>query len=82
MIPVQECVDLVIDSAFVGIRKPDPAIFKLTLERLDPMLKPGECVFLDDVESNVDSARALGLQGIVVTPDPDHTVSALWQLLG
>ena len=34
MLPVDELFELVVDSAFVGMRKPDPAIYELTLERL------------------------------------------------
>lgn len=84
LIPMEE-VDLVVDSAFTGIRKPDPAIYRLTLEQLGryrgSALGPEECVFLDDVESNVRSAEALGIRGIVVTPEPEETVSRLWKLL-
>lgn len=43
--------------------KPDPAIYQLLLERYN--LKPEECVFLDDTEKNVISARNMGMQGIV-----------------
>ena len=34
MLPVDEIFELVVDSAFVGMRKPDPRIYELTLERL------------------------------------------------
>ena len=43
--------------------KPDPAIYQLLLERYN--LKPEECVFLDDTEKNVISARNMGMQSIV-----------------
>lgn len=50
--------DVVVDSAFVGLRKPDPAIYALTEERLGV---PGtEIVFLDDFVENCDAARAAG----------------------
>lgn len=84
MLPMEQ-VDLVVDSAFAGIRKPNPAIYRLTLEQLarhrGSALRPEECVFLDDVESNVRSAEALGIRGIVVTPSPEETVSRLWTVL-
>ncbi|MTD58038.1 HAD-IA family hydrolase [Amycolatopsis sp. RM579] len=47
-------------SGDVGVAKPDPEIFKLLLERLD--VPADECVFFDDRESNVEGARAAGLQ--------------------
>ena len=80
MIPMQH-VDLVVDSAFEGIRKPDPAIFHLTLQKLGAGLHPGQCIFLDDVQSNVQSAINIGMQGFTVTPDPDETVATLSKIL-
>jgi len=80
MIPLQ-AVDLIIDSAFAGVRKPDPAIFHLTLQGLGNV-PAQQCIFLDDVESNVVAARALGMEGMLVTPDPNETVTHLWRALG
>lgn len=42
--------------------KPDPAIYKLLLDRFG--LKAEECVFLDDVLQNVEAARECGFYGI------------------
>lgn len=59
-------VDVVIDSCEVGLRKPNPAIFELTVERLGGM--PFErCLFLDDFPWNVAAAAALGFQTMHVT---------------
>jgi len=80
MIPMQH-VDVVVDSAFEGVRKPDPAIFNLTLQKLSGQLSAGQCVFLDDVQSNVEAAIAVGMQGFVVTANPDETVSTLRKFL-
>ena len=63
MLPVDEIFELVVDSAFVGCRKPDPEIYELTLERLGGP-DPGACLFIDDIEPNVDAARALGLRAV------------------
>jgi epoxide hydrolase-like predicted phosphatase len=60
---IDELFDVVVDSAFVGMRKPDPAIFELTLERLGGAA-PERCVFVDDLEPNCDAARALGMAAI------------------
>jgi putative hydrolase of the HAD superfamily len=60
---VDELFELVVDSAFVGLRKPDPAIFELTLERLGG-IAPGRCVFVDDLDVNCEAARALGMAAV------------------
>jgi putative hydrolase of the HAD superfamily len=61
-LPIDEIFEVVVDSGFVGIRKPDPAIYALTLERLG--LPAGACVFVDDLEHNVVAARELGFAGV------------------
>jgi putative hydrolase of the HAD superfamily len=60
---VDELFELVVDSAFVGLRKPDPAIFTLTLERLGGVA-PERCVFLDDLDVNCAAARQLGMAAV------------------
>jgi putative hydrolase of the HAD superfamily len=60
---IDELFDLVVDSAFVGLRKPDPAIFTLTLDRLGGV-EPERCVFVDDLELNCEAARALGMAAV------------------
>jgi putative hydrolase of the HAD superfamily len=59
---IDELFEVVVDSAFVGVRKPDPAIYELTLERLG--LGGEECVFVDDLELNCETARALGMLAV------------------
>ncbi|MDX6697704.1 MAG: putative hydrolase of the superfamily [Solirubrobacteraceae bacterium] len=61
-LPVDELFELVVDSAFVGMRKPDPEIYELTLSRLG--LPAQACLFLDDLDVNVTAARDLGLHAI------------------
>ena len=60
---VDELFELVVDSAFVGLRKPDPAIYSLTLERLGGVA-PERCVFVDDLDVNCDAARELGMTAV------------------
>jgi len=64
MLPVDEIFELVVDSAFVGMRKPDRPIYELTLERLGEGIEPGECLFVDDVAVNVETARELGMSAV------------------
>jgi putative hydrolase of the HAD superfamily len=62
MLPVDEIFEVVVDSAFVGSRKPEPEIYQVTLERLG---LPGErCLFVDDVEINCDAAREAGMAAV------------------
>jgi HAD superfamily hydrolase (TIGR01509 family) len=50
------------------MRKPEAGIYELTLERLREAgadgLEPGECLFVDDVEVNVEAARDLGMTAV------------------
>ncbi|HSP65266.1 MAG TPA: HAD family phosphatase, partial [Candidatus Deferrimicrobium sp.] len=62
LLPVDELFDVVVDSSQVQLRKPDPAIFLLTCERLG--LEPAECLFVDDLRCNVDAATELGMTTI------------------
>jgi len=62
MLPVDEIFDVVVDSAFVGSRKPEPRIYEITLERLGT--SAGTAVFVDDVEVNCEGARQLGITAV------------------
>ena len=65
MLPeIDEIFEVVVDSAFVGMRKPDPAIYELTVERLGDGITPADCIFIDDIEVNCDAARALGMAAV------------------
>lgn len=59
---IQDAFDDVIFSAEVHLKKPDPRIFTLALERLQ--LSPQDAVFVDDFLHNVEGARAVGMQGL------------------
>jgi putative hydrolase of the HAD superfamily len=62
MLPVDEIFELVVDSAFVGLRKPEPEIYELTLERFG---MPAEaCLFVDDLAHNCEGAREAGMSAV------------------
>jgi putative hydrolase of the HAD superfamily len=61
---IDELFEVVVDSAFVVLRKPDPAIYELTLERLGDGVRPADCVFVDDLDVNCEAARALGMTAV------------------
>lgn len=77
----------VIESAAVGIRKPDPAIFRLALSRND--LKPDEVLVVgDSLKNDIQPAHTLGIPTVwfsphadAVPPEADHHITELRQLL-
>ena len=71
--------DVFVESAVVGIRKPDPRIFTLACEALGGA--PGEAVVLDDIGRHRKAARALGMTTIKVD-DPDVALGELERILG
>ena len=70
--------DIVVESAIVGLRKPDPRIYTLVCERLG--VPPPRVAFLDDIGRNLKPARALGMATIKVD-DPDQALRELGALL-
>jgi putative hydrolase of the HAD superfamily len=61
-LPVDEIFDVVVDSAFVGARKPEPRIYQITLERLE--VRPAAALLIDDFEVNCTAARELGINSV------------------
>jgi putative hydrolase of the HAD superfamily len=78
-LPIDEIFETVVDSAFVGLRKPDPAIYAIVLERLG--LPAEECAFVDDIAVNVEAARALGF-AVVHFRDTGQAAAELDAVLG
>ena len=71
--------DVFVESAVVGLRKPDPRIYQLVCRELD--VAPAAAVFLDDIGSNLKAARALGMTTIKVD-DPDAALAELERVVG
>lgn len=80
LFPVDELFEVVVDSCEVGVRKPDPAIFAIALERLGG-IAPDRAVFLDDAPGNVAGAERAGLHTILVD-DVGDALAKLDELLG
>ena len=57
-----ELFDAVVISGEVGMRKPEPAIYRLAAERVGAA--PQECVFVDDLGTNLKGAVAVGRVGV------------------
>jgi putative hydrolase of the HAD superfamily len=77
-LPIDELFEVVVDSAFVGTRKPEPEIYAITLERLG--LPATACAFVDDLEINVEAAREAGMHGVVFR-DTAQAIAELESLL-
>ena len=71
--------DVFIESSIVGIRKPDPRIYRLACEQLS--IEPHQAVFLDDIGHNLKPARELGMMTIKVA-DPTQALRDLETVLG
>ncbi|MUL39973.1 HAD family phosphatase [Streptomonospora sp. PA3] len=74
-----EALDDVVISGEVGMRKPEPEIFRHAIELVG--LAPEECVFIDDMEDNVHAAVELGMIGILHR-DPAETRDRLAETCG
>jgi putative hydrolase of the HAD superfamily len=79
MLPIDELFELVVDSGFEGVRKPDPRIYEVTLDRLG--VAPQSTLFVDDMEINCDAARALGMHAVHFRANA-QAIDEIEQLLG
>ncbi|MGE0232224.1 MAG: HAD family hydrolase [Flavobacteriaceae bacterium] len=67
--PFLGAFDTAVVSGEVRLIKPDPAIYRVLLERTAH--RAGECVFIDDRQANIDAAAALGFDAIRFTGEPE-----------
>ncbi len=78
MLPVDEIFELVIDSGWVGYRKPERQIYEITLERLG--LPASACLFVDDLEVNCEAARELGFTAVQYR-EPEQAIAEVRAVL-
>lgn len=76
---LRELFDAYVESAIVGLRKPDPRIYQLACRELG--VAPEDSVFLDDIGANLKAARALGMHTIKVDT-PEQALAELESALG
>ena len=76
---VMEIFEVVIESSKVGIRKPDPEIYKLACQKLG--VDPKDAVYLDDLGINCKPAHQLGMKAIKVVK-PEDALKELSQATG
>jgi putative hydrolase of the HAD superfamily len=80
LLPYEELFDDVVDSHLVGMRKPNPAIYRLALERLGATAD--RTAFLDDIASNVAAAQAEGMVGVLVEDGGEAAIARVRELAG
>jgi epoxide hydrolase-like predicted phosphatase len=76
---VEAHFDLTVISGQVGLRKPDPAIYQLAIERSGG--DAADCLFIDDLPANLEVARELGMRTIHHTGDVTPTAAAVHRFL-
>jgi putative hydrolase of the HAD superfamily len=69
---------VIVESSKVGLRKPDPRIYRMACDELG--VDPSAAIYLDDLGVNLKPARAMGMTTLKVT-DPDATLDELEGLL-
>jgi putative hydrolase of the HAD superfamily len=61
---LHDIFEFIVDSAFVGMRKPDPEIYELVLSRFGNGVSFEDCVFIDDTDVNCAAAADLGMAAV------------------
>jgi epoxide hydrolase-like predicted phosphatase len=77
--PLEPLFDAFIESSALGLRKPDPRIYRHACSVIE--VEPARTVFLDDIGRNLKTARELGMTTIKVD-EPEAALAELEQVLG
>jgi epoxide hydrolase-like predicted phosphatase len=77
--PLEPLFDAFIESSALGLRKPDPRIYRHACSVIE--VEPARTVFLDDIGRNLKTARELGMTTIKVD-EPEAALAELEQILG
>lgn len=86
MLPIDELFETIVDSGFVGTRKPESRIYEITYEQIKSLpelhdVKPEECVLVDDIEINCEAARKFGFQAVRYHGSCDSVTSQVGELV-
>ena len=76
---IMKMFDVVVESAKVGVRKPDPRIYEMACSELK--VDPSDCAYLDDLGINCKPAAALGMTAIKVV-SPEQALEDLENVVG
>ena len=75
---IERVIELIVSADDCPVGKPDPAIYLLTLKRLNdvvrPLLRPDECLVIEDSKAGIRAARAAGMPvlGLATTYPADE----------
>ncbi len=75
---IERAIELIVSADDCQVGKPDPAIYLMTLQRLNddvrPLLMPGECLVIEDSKAGIQAARAAGMPvlGLATTYPADE----------
>jgi epoxide hydrolase-like predicted phosphatase len=75
---LESTFDVAVDSGEVGVRKPEPAVYEVLVERLGVPAR--QCLFVDDKEENCVAAREFGMQAILFE-DTEPAITAIVAIL-
>jgi putative hydrolase of the HAD superfamily len=78
---IDEIFEVVVDSAFVGMRKPGREIYELTLDRLGGGIQAADCVFIDDTDVNCHTAETIGMAAVHFV-DSDQAIAEIEAVVG
>ena len=76
---IMKMFEVVVESAKVGVRKPDPRIYEMACSELK--VDPSDCAYLDDLGINCKPAAALGMTAIKVV-SPEQALEDLENVVG
>jgi len=79
MLPVDEIFEAVVDSGFVGCRKPESKIYGIALDRI--ALPAESCLFVDDVKINCEGAERAGMTAVHFQ-DNEQAIAEINEILG
>ena len=60
---LERLFEIILVSSEEGLAKPDPAFYRLMVERLG--VKAEDCLFIDDNEENLQAARSVGMDALL-----------------
>ncbi|GGQ99231.1 HAD family hydrolase [Deinococcus ruber] len=83
-VELHDLIDVAIATCTLGVHKPQPEAFTLAAELME--LAPSELLFVDDKQENVDAARSVGMQAVLIDlrgqhPEAIHDLRAVLELV-
>ncbi|MAG30145.1 MAG: hypothetical protein CL908_04525 [Deltaproteobacteria bacterium] len=80
-VPIDDICHEIVDSSEIGIRKPDPRIFEIALQKLGGV-SPERALFIDDFQGNLVAAEAMGIRCVLMEDDYAGALEEIQRLTG